>query len=293
LSLLFDLLVPGEQVLRKFVVPHMTAGIFNIDFLTYSDSPFERAQSNRILLNTAGSAGVVIDDKQFAAKGNEIVLVGNKQLFGLEQVKGLNGFEISFDDFFWERSPASASNCKSVLFDNTAFNQVISVNEQQKEELVQVFRLLQNEYQKDDFFSKADVLAAFLKIIMIKIANITANQTDGFDSYDYRQYRQFYNLINVGKLPSHEVDHYAKLLGIHPRKLTAVCKSYSGKGAKELISDMIINEAKRELQFGALPVKEIAYQLQFSSPEQFSHFFKKHTGHAPIDFRNSYVKMHR
>ncbi|WP_442952127.1 helix-turn-helix domain-containing protein [Pedobacter sp. PACM 27299] len=40
-----------------------------------------------------------------------------------------------------------------------------------------------------------------------------------------------------------------------------------------------------------MPVKEVAYQLNFASPEQFSHFFKKHTTFYPGDYRSNFVKI--
>ncbi|NML21852.1 helix-turn-helix domain-containing protein [Pseudoflavitalea sp. G-6-1-2] len=55
----------------------------------------------------------------------------------------------------------------------------------------------------------------------------------------------------------------------------------------------MIDEAKRALQFSARPIKEIAYDLSFSTPEQFSHFFKKNTQIAPVDYRNMFVNIGR
>ena len=67
----------------------------------------------------------------------------------------------------------------------------------------------------------------------------------------------------------------------------------AGKGAKELINGQLVAEAKRSLQFSSRPVKEIAYQLHFSTPEQCSHFFKKNAMMSPQDYRARFVNFGR
>ncbi len=52
-----------------------------------------------------------------------------------------------------------------------------------------------------------------------------------------------------------------------------------------MISQRLILEAKRELSFGALTVKEIAFKLGFRDASYFSRFFKKHTGQNPDGFK--------
>ncbi|MDF2430729.1 MAG: hypothetical protein JWP44_360 [Mucilaginibacter sp.] len=251
-----------------------------------------RLKYNRILLIHGGSGCLQIDEKPWLLSGNEIVLIAKEQVFRFEHGTSWSGYELSFDDFFWEKAPASASNCKSVLFDNAAFNQVIPLNDADQIEINQLFKFLQAEFMKDNYVNKADALAAYLKIAMIKIANINAALVEGFDTFDYKQYRSFYNMVSQPEIISHEVEEYATLLQLPARKLTAVCKRYSGKGAKELINQKLISEAKRALQFTYNPVKEIAYQLKFSSPEQFSHFFKKYVSQSPNSYRSVHVKMH-
>ncbi len=58
--------------------------------------------------------------------------------------------------------------------------------------------------------------------------------------------------------------------------------------AKEIINGQIVAEAKRFLQFSSNTVKEIAYELNFNTPEQFSHFFKKNTTMSPADYRSQF-----
>ncbi|WP_448105490.1 helix-turn-helix domain-containing protein [Pedobacter panaciterrae] len=70
-------------------------------------------------------------------------------------------------------------------------------------------------------------------------------------------------------------------------------KRCSGRGAKELINGQLIAEAKRSLQFSSMPIKEIALQLNFATPDQFSHFFKKNVQVSPKDYRMLFTNLGR
>jgi len=245
---------------------------------------------NRILFVEKGYGTISIDDYVFSIGDNRIFLMAQDQIVQWEMDLMMTGYELNFDEFFWEKAPASASNCKSVLFDNAAVNQLLQLNHSDFGEIQPTFSALWMEHLKKDYINKADVLAAYLKIMMIKIANVNATLKEGFDSYEYQQYRKFYNQISNDFMVSHEVDYYAAELNISARKLTAICKRYSGKGAKELINRQLMAEAKRHLQFSTNPVKDIAYYLRFATPEQFSHFFKKNASQSPSHYRSYLVK---
>ncbi|HXO74239.1 MAG TPA: AraC family transcriptional regulator, partial [Puia sp.] len=62
-------------------------------------------------------------------------------------------------------------------------------------------------------------------------------------------------------------------------------------GAKEIIIDQLVSEAKRALQFSTSPIKEIAGDLGFTSPYQFSSFFKTYTGSSPLEYKQQFVKI--
>lgn len=177
------------------------------------------------------------------------------------------------------------------MFNNASANQTIPLNHQDNIELISIFKSLWYEYQKEEYINQLDALAAYLKIIMIKIANINHSLSKGFDSYENQTYAQFLELISKNYKTSREVADYADLLGISARKLTDLCKRCSNRGAKELINGQIIAEAKRALQFTSNPVKEIAFQLNFTTAEQFSHFFKKNAQVSPHEYRLLFLNI--
>lgn len=261
------------------------------DHYVVSETAICRINYHRIFLITEGSGSLQIDDISYPVTGNDLFLLSKGQLYTFQEESVMSGYALSFGDCFWEKTPASASNCKSVLFNNAAANQYLPLGTVGNPELTGLFEVLLQEFSAADYINKPDVLAAYLKVIMIKIANLNAALTAGYDSHEKQLYRQFLELLSQQYRSTHEVSIFAEALGISTRKLTDICRNCSGSGAKELINGQLIAEAKRALQFSSRPVKDIAYDLSFSSPDQFSHFFKKHTGTAPNDYRSAFVKI--
>jgi AraC family transcriptional activator of pobA len=267
---------------------------FSISYLEREGKDNEAAYRltyNRIMLIKSGHGVLHIDDQAFSISGNEVFLIAKGQICRLQPGSHFTGYELLFGDCFWEKAPASASNCKAVLFNDASANQQLPLGDNGHTELNILFETLHQEFSKADYINKLDALAAYLKIIMIKMANINAALANGYDSFENQLYRHFLELVSQQYQQSHEVANYARLLGVSARKLTDLTKRCSGKGAKDLINGQLIAEAKRSLQFSALPVKEIAFKLNFSTPEQFSHFFKKNAQLSPQDFRTRFVNI--
>ncbi|MDR5651275.1 helix-turn-helix domain-containing protein [Ruixingdingia sedimenti] len=83
------------------------------------------------------------------------------------------------------------------------------------------------------------------------------------------------------------VADYAAALGVTPTHLTRVCRTTTGRPAKDLLQDRVLFEARRLLAETALPVQEVARGLGFNSPAYFTRAFQQHTGKTPSDFRRS------
>lgn len=80
---------------------------------------------------------------------------------------------------------------------------------------------------------------------------------------------------------------YAGQMNITERRLNKATEAVLGMGAKDLITQRIIEEAKRLLRYSDTDIKEISDRLGFSGAQNFSTFFMNHTEIRPKDFRKS------
>jgi AraC family transcriptional activator of pobA len=98
----------------------------------------------------------------------------------------------------------------------------------------------------------------------------------------------FLNDLSVNHHTERSVEFYAGRQSITTRHLSAVVKEVTGKSASQVIALILMNEAKVLLNSSSKPVSEISSLLGFSDPYSFSHFFKKHFGESPSQYRNQF-----
>jgi len=99
--------------------------------------------------------------------------------------------------------------------------------------------------------------------------------------------QKFREVLDKKHTECHEVTGYASHLNVSEKYLNECVKEILNVNAKSLIDYILITHSQRELKFSDKSIKEISYDLGFSTPEYFSYFFKKHTGTTPTQIRKS------
>lgn len=84
---------------------------------------------------------------------------------------------------------------------------------------------------------------------------------------------------------SRDVAFYAAQLNMTTKYLTNIVSAKTGHSAKQAIDTYVIMQLRSALQGSDRPVKEIAWDFNFSSTAFFCDFFKRHTGLTPLEFR--------
>ena len=135
-------------------------------------------------------------------------------------------------------------------------------------------------------------IGAYLKLLLIECNNICAiNPVESNATTSTNDLiRSFKNAVDNNYRKEHSTTYYANELHITPDHLNRTVKSKIGKSAKEYIQARIITEATRLLYFTEESNKEIAYELGFNEPANFSAFFKKHTLVSPSNFKKNEVQ---
>ncbi|MBO9202185.1 MULTISPECIES: helix-turn-helix domain-containing protein [Niastella] len=244
---------------------------------------------NKILVIEKGRGELELAYVPHTISRGKVYLIGKDKrvVFGENKI---SGYLLQFDDSFWQKTPLSANNCKEVLFNRSIDSFTLIPDKQHFDHLLELLELTYCDFELPDYSNKPDVLAAYLKVIIIKTANIHFLLKADTSSYDSKLFERFVALVSEKGNYLHKVDDHADALGISTRKLSDVCKS-KGKNAKKMILQHLVNEAKKDLQFTSRSIKEIAGQLHFANPYQFSNFFKNQTGYSPNQYRDQFVKI--
>ncbi len=257
----------------------------------FEDDTLHRISFNELILIREGYGTVAIDGVLYEIVPRSLFVISKGQVYAVNGNNHVEGYVLRFGDCFWEKAPASASNCKAVLFNDPSGHQQMHLNMQDEEALTSLMITMLDEFNATDYVNKGDALAAYLKIMMIKVANINSLLHEGLSTTENKIYRQYIELVSKEYRNTHEVTDYAEKLGISYRQLADLCKRCAGRRAKDIINGQLVAEAKRLLQFSSKPVKEISYILNFATPYQFSNFFKKETHLSPNEYRAQFVKI--
>lgn len=95
---------------------------------------------------------------------------------------------------------------------------------------------------------------------------------------------KFIKLIEQHFRSEKQSPFYAEKLCVTQTYLNQVCKRFLGKTSTELIQEMIIREAKKQLNTGQYTVKEVASNIGFNDISYFIRFFRIQTGVTPRRF---------
>jgi AraC-like DNA-binding protein len=98
---------------------------------------------------------------------------------------------------------------------------------------------------------------------------------------------KFKTLVDKYIYEYHEVADYANLLNLSPKYLNECVKEVLSVNSKSIIIEQLLMRSRHALKFSNKSIKEISFELGFSSPDYFSYFFKTHTGITPSALRKS------
>ena len=99
--------------------------------------------------------------------------------------------------------------------------------------------------------------------------------------------KNFNHLVMQNYTTQRSVAWYAKKLGITPAHLSTIVKQTTDKTCVEIITSMVIMDAKAQLKSTDLSIHDIAYSLNFTNMSFFGKYFKTHTGQTPSEYRMS------
>lgn len=105
------------------------------------------------------------------------------------------------------------------------------------------------------------------------------------DYMNLRLIREFQYLVETNFKTLTKVSDYAQILKVPAKKISELFNMHYRKRPSELIAHRRNLFAKKQLLHTKELVKNIAYDLNFSDSQTFSHFFKRINGVTPDEFR--------
>ena len=233
-----------------------------------------------------------IDFNTYELSNKQVFFVAPGQVHQVIESEMSIGFAMTFSIEFLVENSIPLSFIESLnLFQNYGQSPPLQPNKQQFDAIEhyanQIFDLYGSNTQM-----KCMSISAFLKLLLIECNNVCAiNPIEmDVDTTGDNLIRSFKKAVEQSYKKEHSTTFYANELYITRDHLNRTFKARTGNTAKDYIQAIIITEAKRLLYFSDLTNKEIAYELGFNEPANFSAFFKKHTQLSPSNFKKNEIQ---
>ncbi len=190
---------------------------------------------------------------------------------------------------------ALAKKIKQYGFFSYDVNEALHLSEKEKETIVAIFTIIEDELNNriDDF--SQDVLIAQIELLLNYANRFYKRQfiTRKAASNDLLQKMEdvledYFNKDVSLQQGIPTVQFLAAQLNISPGYLSDMLRTLTGQNAQQLVHHKLVEKAKEVLSTTDASVAEVAYQLGFEHPQSFSRFFKTKTNQSPLEFRKAF-----
>lgn len=224
-----------------------------------------------------GSLNFKADFQEFKITDGQLAFGLPNQIFTkLPYDKSMIHYALSFDENTLSLLPGSYPflvnplNANTITFSSTAQHRVKLI-------FSTLFQMLHASGKPNE----SEIILAYLHTLLIEFNSAYFEQHEEFEitpNSKLSKYIAFKIAVESRLTEQHDVQRIAEELAITSGGLYRIVKEFSGVSPKEWMTNRLMLEAQRKLQYSTLSVKELAYSLGFSDPGYFSRLFKKSTG---------------
>ncbi len=262
--------------------------IVNLSYImTLKDKALKAHRLNfyQVLVITKGRGVHEVDFQKIAYSENTVIPIALGQVQRFTFNPNIEGFAILFTPDFLVKENLDYS----YLFDFTIFLHTISpISSIANKAVYTLIDEMLSEQQKGQAFNTAEYQRNLLKNFLIQIERNKRERTDIVCNESLELFMKFRKLLEENVNYKVRVADFCNQLNVSAKQLNGNLKLNQNTTAKQYIEDRILLEIKRLLVYSPLSVKEIAYEIGFEDPTNFTKYFKSRMDILPTDYRKRY-----
>lgn len=234
-----------------------------------------------------------VDFIDYPVHDNSMFFISPGQIHFFEKGSRQEGVILHFNESFLSDEGTSENVfLKYNVFNAFDTDPFFLITEADGRKLDGIVRSMDQEITNLELFAHRDYLKYLVKLFLIEVQRAGRRGGGGsmlsVNNSSHRTFIRFRQMLEHHYKQMHTVKEYASHLNVSVKTLTNSVYDSSHSTPLKIINDRIILEAKRQLFYSDLRIKEIAYSLGFEDPSYFVKFFKRQTGMLPTEFRESY-----
>jgi AraC family transcriptional activator of pobA len=246
--------------------------------------PHVHPDHTQILWISEGSATFKIEETQFSAHSNSIVIQPAGMIHEIHFQPGTEGRVLTVAISFIERVIGDDARIIDILRTPAGY-QITDANHTNN--IRHAMNELLNEANTTALGRRIAVRAHFLAVLttLLRVHAAHSDHIIRKNSKDFQLVSRYREALEKHFRDEKTLPFYAKSLGVSTQRLNAACKTRAGKTASEALYDRIITEAKRGLLYTEMTVAEIGHSIGFDDPAYFNRFFSQRVGTPPGTYR--------
>jgi AraC family transcriptional regulator, transcriptional activator of pobA len=265
----------------------------HFSFITITDQNFEvpdvahRHRHWSIFIFMQGTGTHTIDFTTLDTTPGSIHFVLPGQLHALNGKEGFLAHVILFtEEFFMLKDETKNLLMKLFHFMDTGEPPVLHPTISEREYIDRIIYLLQQENASKGQ-NRDLIILDLLSILVSKCMQILDIPMLPAHSIEAVQYIQFRREVERSYRTVHHVSEYAQRIHVSTKGLNDITRQFTSMTALEFIHTRIFIEIKRLLRYSHKPIKQIAFELNFTDAAHFTKFFKQKAGVTPLDYREN------
>lgn len=250
--------------------------------------PYQKDFHQLSLILEAGNALADINTQTNSSLANTLYFLSPEHIFSWQRNQQTTGFVVYFKTAFLNFFSGQFQQAFS--FFSLSQQNFLPLNSTVATELAADFDKLYKEFYTPNPY-RQQILQSFLLSLLFKCKSLQEAQGTVAPPLSKKQalVLSFQNLVTNCYIKHKQVSDYAEQLHLSANALNQTVKEVLGSTAKAVISEKIVQEAKRQLKYSTQDISEVAYALGFDEPTHFIRFFKQHTNSTPKAYRQQSV----
>lgn len=219
---------------------------------------------------------------------NDIITLMPGSIFQINDLKGdLKIYFVGFSSKYVENNDKAKILLDAIY--STLGKPKISLSDKGAMMTEKYFKLLIDIYEMFDDKLKREIADNIFSDAHKGISMIYKRKTDNENvtsSKSEQLCKAFTQLVMQHYNDNRNVAWYAEKLGITHAHLCSIVKQSTGKTCADIISSMVIMDAKSQLKSTHQSIQVISDSLNFANMSFFGKYFKRHVGMSPLEYRN-------
>lgn len=242
-------------------------------------TPHKHNSYFEIIYLSKGSGFHYIDAQPYEVVPGNIFFVRKEQVHYWELTSEPEGYVVIIKEGLIDHT--LDKEIKSLLYQ---LSKTAMLHLKQTESINKILEILVCENALESSSSNA-VTEGLLKALMAKILAEGEHPYRNTRLMEKNLCHSFIELLSQEKTLKNSVAYYAAKLNTSPQNLNLVCKKELNNPASNVLSEFLVNEAKRLLIYTNSTVAEVAFRLNFNDSSHFIKYFKRFTGTTPQNYR--------